>query len=393
MVQISRNVAVLKEENKANYKVPFGTISLTSKALGLIAVALSRKWLTKGALVREFEEKYAKLFGVKYAVALSSGTDADAIACAVLYDFGAKRGDEIIIPALTFVATANAIMQAGFTPIFVDVEKDTLNIDPKKIERKITARTVAIMPVHLVGKPCKMDEIMRIAKKHKLYVIEDAAEAHGGQYKRKKLGTIGCMGCFSLYAAHIITSIEGGMIITNNKKMADVARSLRNHGVEGKFKFKRIGFSSKMNELEAAVGLGNLEIYREILRKRWQNLHYLMDSFKKFDDYFWYLKEDKGEVLGPFSFWMIVKPLSGFTKKQFVDYLESVGIDTRDLFYSIPSQTEGYFKDRADKWGFDNSEFISDWGLQIGCHQDLTLNDMKYVVEMVDKWLASYSRR
>ena len=120
-----------EEESKAGYKVPFGTMSITTKAKKLIDEAIQRRWLTKGKYVREFEEKFAALFGVKYGIALSSGTDANAIACAVLYDFGAKRGDEIIVPALSFVATGNAVLQAGFNPLFVDVQRETLNIDPK----------------------------------------------------------------------------------------------------------------------------------------------------------------------------------------------------------------------------------------------------------------------
>jgi len=180
-----------QELKKAGYKVPFGTVSITEKAKELINKAIETKWVTKGQYVREFEDKFAALFDVKYGIAVSSGTDADAIACAVLYDFGAQRGDEIIIPALTFVATGNAVLQAGFKPVFVDVNRETLNIDPDKIEAVITKRTRAIMPVHLMGKPADMDKIMAIAKKHKLHIIEDAAEAHGAEYKGQKIGSIG----------------------------------------------------------------------------------------------------------------------------------------------------------------------------------------------------------
>ena len=211
---------VLSVEEKTKFKVPFGTVSITPEARRLIDEALDKKLVTRGKLVEEFEKKFAKLFGVKYAAAVSSGTDADALACAVLYDYGAKRGDEIIIPALTFVATGNAVLQAGFTPVFVDVNRETLNIDPDKIEQAITPKTRGIMPVHLMGKPAEMDKIMAIAKKHKLYVIEDAAEAHGAEYKGKLIGSIGHMAAFSLYAAHIVTTIEGGIVITNDAKMA-----------------------------------------------------------------------------------------------------------------------------------------------------------------------------
>ena len=378
-----------QEARKAGYKVPFGTVSITPKAKKLIDDAIDRQWLTKGKYVKEFEDKFAALFGVKYGVAVSSGTDADALACATLYDFGAKRGDEIIIPALTFVATGNAVLQAGFTPVFVDIKRETLNIDPDKIEAAITKKTRAIMPVHLMGKPADMDRIMAIARKHKLYVIEDAAEAHGAEYKGQKIGAIGDMACFSLYAAHIITTIEGGMVITNNEKMADVLRSLRNHGIDGKFRFKRIGFSSKMNEIEAAVGLGNIEIFHDILEKRRHNILYLIDKFKKFDRYFIYVKEEPGEKLGPHAFSIIVKPGQNFTKDEFVASLEKEGVDSRNLFYSIPTQTDSYAFMGHKLGDFPEAEFCSDNGTHIGCHQDIEVDQLDHVVEVTAKFLKS----
>lgn len=378
-----------QEAKKASYKVPFGTVSITEKAKKLIDKAIEEKWLTKGKYVKEFEEKFAAIFGVKYGIAVSSGTDADAIACAVLYDFGAKRGDEIIIPALTFVATGNAVLQAGFTPVFVDVNRDTLNIDPDKIEAAITPRTRAIMPVHLMGKPADMDRIMAIAKKHKLYVIEDAAEAHGAEYKGKKIGAIGDMACFSLYAAHIVTTIEGGIIITNNEQMAKAAASLRNHGIDGKFRFQRIGFSAKMNEIEAAVGLGNIEIFHDILEKRRRNILYLIKHFKQFEKYFIYVQEDAHEKLGPHAFSMIVRPGMNFTKDEFVTYLEKEGVDSRNLFYSIPTQTPSY-EFMGHKLGdFPETEFCSDNGTHVGCHQDIEISQMDHVIVTVANFLKS----
>ncbi|MBA7582551.1 GDP-perosamine synthase [subsurface metagenome] len=272
-------------------KIPFGTMSITKKTKELINEILESKRVSSGKYVREFEKKFAKLVGTKEAVALSSGTDAVALALAVLYDFGAERNDEIIVPALSFVATGNAVLQAGFKPVFVDIEKETLNIDPKKIEQVITEKTRAIIAVHLMGKPADMDSIRDIAKKYNLFVIEDAAEAHGTVYKSKNIGTLGEMAAFSLYVAHMITTIEGGIVTTNKPEFAEILRSLRSHGRACKcvqcvlntnsgycqkrfnnesggdirFIFERIGYSAKMNEIEAAVGLGNIEIYSEIL--------------------------------------------------------------------------------------------------------------------------------
>ena len=209
----------MKQERQ---EIPFGTITITEKTKSLIAAALESKRISSGKLVREFEEKFASLFGVREAVAVSSGTDADALALAVLYDYGAQRGDEIIVPALSFVATGNAVLHAGFIPVFADIERETLNINPNLIEQAITERTRAIMPVHLMGKPADMDGITDIAKRHNLYVIEDAAEAYGAMYKGRKIGTIGDIGAFSLYVAHIITTGEGGAVVTNDKELADL---------------------------------------------------------------------------------------------------------------------------------------------------------------------------
>ena len=186
-----------------------------------------------------------------------------------------------------------------------------------------------------------------------------------------------------------MTTIEGGMLITNNEKMAEIARSLRNHGIDGKFQFRRIGFSAKMNEIEAAVGLGNIEIFRDILEKRRANVRHLIKAFAKFDKYFWYLKEEKHEILGPHAFSIILKDGVNFTKDEFVAYLERAGVDSRNLFYSIPTQTQSY-QFMGHKLGdFPQAEYCSDHGTHIGCHQDVGIPQMEYVVEVVGKFLKT----
>ena len=372
---------------RPSFKVPFGTISVTPKARQLINQALDAGWLTKGEYVRLFEEEFAQLFGVKEAVAVSSGTDADALACAVLHDYGAHRGDEIIVPALSFVATANAVLQAGFTPVFVDVHRETLNIDPDKIEAAITAKTRAIMPVHLMGKPADMDRIQEIAGDHHLYIIEDAAEAHGAEYQGKMIGTFGAMAAFSLYAAHIITTIEGGIVLTNDKRMADVLRSLRNHGIVNKFEFQRIGFSAKMNEVEAAIGLGNIAIFSSILGRRRRNLLYMIEQFRPFDGFFITLKEGPREKIGPHAFSIILREGVGFTKDEFVRHIETAGIDSRNLFYSMPTQCPGYAWLGHRRGDFPEAEYCSDQGCHIGIHQALELKDLDYVAGVVREFL------
>jgi dTDP-4-amino-4,6-dideoxygalactose transaminase len=388
MVQdVNNNSARLSQ--KALYKVPFGTVSVTAEAKDLINRAIASNWLTRGKYVQEFEERFAALFGVRHAVAVSSGTDADAICCAALYDYGARRGDEIIVPASTFVATANSVLQAGFTPVFVDIQRETLNIDPGRIEAAVTPRTRAILPVHLMGKPAAMDEITAIAGRHSLRVIEDAAEAHGAEYRGRKVGSLGDMAAYSLYAAHIVTSIEGGMITTDDPQLAEAARSLRNHGITGKFEFRRAGFSAKMNELEAAVGLGNLRIFDRILEKRRRNLAFFIERFREFEEFFRTLKEEPHEKIGPHAFSIILKGTCRFSKDDFTRHLDSQGIDSRNLFYSIPTQCPSFAYLGHALGDFPEAEYCSDYGIHIGVHQDLEMDQLEYVVDVVRRFLES----
>lgn len=400
-------------------KIPFGTIAVTEKSRRLIDTALDSLKLSSGRLVREFESGFAGLIGVKEAVAVSSGTDADILALAALHDFGAKSGDEVIIPALSFVATGNAVLHAGFKPVFVDVERHTLNIDPAGIEKAITARTRAIMPVHLMGKPADMDAINHIAGKHGLFVVEDAAEAHGAVYKGRNVGTLGDMAAYSLYIAHIITTIEGGIVTTNRPDIAEVLRSLRSHGrackcrscvvntsdayCEKRFKygegsdirfvFERIGYSCKMNEIEAAVGLGSLDTYDKIIARRRKNLLAMMAGFKKFAPWLTTIEEEKHERIGPHAFAIILGEKAPFSRNELGAYLEKNGIETRHLFSSIPTQCPGFAFLKHKPGDFPNAEYIGRNGLHIGVHQDLGMKHVDYFIRKVGEFLAGKRKK
>ncbi|MFH1582620.1 MAG: DegT/DnrJ/EryC1/StrS family aminotransferase [bacterium] len=393
-------------------KIPFGTISITKESKELINKILDSGRVSGGKYVREFEERFAKLIGVKESVAVSTGTDADALALAVLYDFGAKRGDEVILPALSFSATGNAVLQAGFKPVFVDIKRETLNIDVKKIEAVITSKTRAIMPVHLMGKPADMDSIKKIAKKHSFYIIEDAAEAHGAVYKGKNVGSLGDMAAYSLYVAHMISTVEGGIVTTDRSDFAEILRSLRSHGRACKCKscvlniksgycpkrfqygddirfiFERIGYSSKMNELEAAIGLGALKNYKDILEKRRKNLLSLREKFEIFKPYLTTIKEKKYEKIGPHAFPIIIEEKAPFKRNQLVDYLEKNGIETRSLFSSMPTQCKGFSFLGYKLGDFPNAEYIGNNGLHIGVHQDLNEEHIDYFISKIEEFLS-----
>ncbi|HDD44670.1 MAG TPA: DegT/DnrJ/EryC1/StrS family aminotransferase [Candidatus Desulfofervidus auxilii] len=395
-------------------KIRFGTIIITEKTKRLITKLLDETRISQGKLTKKFEEKFAQTLGVKEAVAVSSGTDAITLALAVLYDYGAKRGNEVIVPALSFVSTGAAILHAGFKPVFVDIKRETLNIDTSKIEEAITENTIAILPVHLMGKAAEMDTILEIAQKYNLKVIEDTAEGYGTLYKGKPAGTFGDMGTFSTYIAHMITTGEGGIVITNNEEYANILRSLRAHGracnckvcvlstasnycpkrfryeSDVRFLFERVGFSSKMNELEAAIGLGSLELYEEILQKRLKNFWYLHNALKEFKDYFYLPKEEKYERIGPHAFPIILKENVKFSRDEMMQFLEEKGIETRTLFSSMPTQCPA-FKFMGYKLGdFPEAEYVGNNGLHIGIHQDLKKEDLDYVVDIIREFLMMH---
>ncbi|MEW6658112.1 MAG: DegT/DnrJ/EryC1/StrS family aminotransferase [Thermodesulfobacteriota bacterium] len=408
----------MMQKGKKKIRIPFGTISIPEKTKQLVNKILESKRVSSGKYVRQFEDKFAELHGVKEAVAVSSGTDADVLALAVLYDYGAQRNDEVIIPALSFVATGNAVVHAGFKPVFVDIDRETLNIDASQVEAAITEKTRAIMPVHLMGKPADMDAINAIAQKHDLLVVEDAAEAHGAKYKGKPAGSLADLGAFSLYVAHIITTGEGGIVTTNNEEHAEILRSLRSHGRACKckqctlntaskycpkrfasedgedirFMFERVGYSCKMNELEAAIGLGNLEMYHQILGKRRQNLLYALERFHLFSPYLVSISENPGEQIGPHALPIIIQEEASFSRADLTQYLEKNGIETRTLFASIPTQCPGFAYLDYKLGQFPNAEYMGKYGLHLGVHHDLGLEEMEYVLKVLGRFLEEFQR-
>jgi dTDP-4-amino-4,6-dideoxygalactose transaminase len=227
---------------------------------------IKRGWFILGEEVENFEREFAHYLGVKYAVSVNSGSDALYLAVKAL---GIGPGDEVITVAHTFISTVDAITRNGATPVFVDIEPDTYCIDVTQIEEKITDRTKAIIPVHLYGHPADMDPIMEIAKRYNLYVIEDACQAHGAEYKGKKVGSVGHLGCFSFYPVKNLGAYgDGGMVVTNNEELAERIKMLRNYGQKKKYFHEFIGINSRLDEIQAAVLRVKLKYLDEWNNKR-----------------------------------------------------------------------------------------------------------------------------
>lgn len=224
-----------------------------------VAEAMKTKMISGsgGAYIERFEQMFAAFCGMEHAVVCSNGLAALHLACLAL---GLKEGDEVIMPDFTMIASVNAVIYTGAKPVLVDADPKTYCIDITKIEEKITPRTKAIMPVHIYGHPCDMDPILELAKKYNLFVLEDAAEAHGAEYKGKRMGSFSDISCFSFYANKIITTGEGGMCLTNKKEFADAMRKLRNHGFDvPRFTHSIVGYNYRLPNVQAAIGVAQME--------------------------------------------------------------------------------------------------------------------------------------
>ena len=264
---------------KSESNVPFFAPWITSEDKKAVMDALNSSLLTDGPKLRQFESAFAKFTGARYAIGVSNATSALHLSIKAL---GIGKGDEVIVPDMTFVATANAVVLSGAVPVFADVEKETMNISIDSIKKKINSKTKAVIPVHFAGKVCDIVTISKIARKNNLVVIEDCAHAVGAQYGKKHVGNFGSTGCFSFYPTKNITTIEGGMVITNSKKTAEYIMSARNHGLtktlaqrytSGKpwdYDLIESGYNYRLDEIRSALGFSQLKRIKKLneLRKR-----------------------------------------------------------------------------------------------------------------------------
>lgn len=267
---------------KQTDNIPFYIPWITDEDRKAVLEALESRWLTGGPKAKDFEEMFADYIGVKHAIAVSSCTAALHLAMRVL---NIKTGDEVIVPDLTFAATANAPIFCGGKPVFADIDEKTFNISPQDLLNRITSKTKAVIPVHYGGQPCNMKEILEIAEDHKLYVVEDCAHSLGAEYRGEKTGKLGIMGCFSFYPTKILTTFEGGMITTDHDRLANRLRILREHGMTKTatqrekeatwyYDVVDLGYNYRLNEVQAALGISQLKRVEEGIQRRIKSAHH-----------------------------------------------------------------------------------------------------------------------
>lgn len=359
--------------------IPVCEPTLNKKAFNYVNQALKTNWISsRGEMLEKFERLFARKVGAKYAVAVNSGTSALHLALAT---FGLNSGDEVIMPTYTMISTAFATSYLDAKPVFVDCD-DYYQIDPALIEAAITKKTKVIMPVGIYGHPADCDRIEAIAKKHRLTVIYDWAEAHGAKYKNKPIGGRGLASCYSFYANKIITTGEGGMVVSNNRNFIDLARNLKDvaFSTERHFWHKRLGYNFRMTNLTAAVGLAQTEQYEQLVKTRIANAHYYIKGLSK-------IKGIKFPSTAPWAknaFWMFgfeVLPEFGMSRDQLRRFMAKQGIETRTYF--VPLHLQPYYYHEWKSKVFPVSERLSATGLYIPSASSLTKTQMDRVIKVI----------
>ena len=373
----------MSEETERKF-IPVCEPTLGEKELEYVTEAVKTGWISSGGkYIKEFEEKFSSYCGVKHGVSCSNGTVAIHLAIEAL---GIGKGDEVIIPTFTMAATSNAVIYASAKPVLIDSELDTWNIDIDKIEEKITPKTKAIMVVHTYGHPVDMDLVREIADRHNLYVIEDAAEAHGAEYKGKKAGSLSDIACFSFYGNKIATCGEGGMAITNNDEWAERMRKLRNHFFgQPRFLHQEVGYNYRLTNMQAAVGLAQVEKLDQLVESRRKNAF----LYNKLLKYVKGIRTPPEKEWAKNVYWMygvLVEDDFGMTMPELREKLFEKGVDTRTFFIGMHKQPayrrdDPRFPDVSGE--FPGSDELEKKGFYLPSSSHLTIEQIEYIVNCI----------
>lgn len=368
--------------------------------------------VTMGKEVRKFEEQCAEIFDSKFSVMCNSGSSANLLALAALcnpaFPDYIKPGSEILVPALSWATTIWPVIQHGMTPVFIDCNLDTYNIDIVKLENAITEKTRAIMLVHVYGNPCDMAAIMELAKKYDLYVIEDCCEAMGATYIGRQVGSFGNIGTMSLYYSHHITTFEGGLCFTNDFHTAELLRILRAHGwsreaddkdkyvekypdIDPRFIFVNIGYNLRPTEVQAAIGMVQLpKLSKFVIKRRETHMAYRI-RLNKYDKFFLFQTEQKYGYASWFGFGIVLKENTPFSLKDITSFLNRKGVETRPIIAgNIARHPALKMFDHRISGELSNCDTIMKRGFAIGCHPDITGEICDYVTQCIDEFLHDH---
>ncbi len=359
-------------------------ISIASPAIGseeinAVNAVLRSGMLTQGEKVKAFEKNFSSYIGTRHGVACSSGTSALVSGLEAL---GIKDGDEVITTPFTFIATSNAVLYNGGRPVFADIDEKTFNIDPVNIEHVMTKKTKAVIVVHLYGQPCDMTKIKEVCDAHDLLLIEDCAQAHGAEYKDRKVGTFGDVSMFSFYATKNMITGEGGMMLTDNDSAAEKVRVSVNQGQMGKYDHVMIGYNNRMTDMQAAIGIEQLKKLEDMNRKRRINAEFLTKELKSVSWLETPHVDDNARVV-----WhQYTVKVSGTFRDDFLGYLNSNGVGAR-VYYPKPVYMQPAYRNLDYAEGLcPVSESVSKQVVSLPVHPNLTKSDLEKIVDVVKKY-------
>lgn len=381
--------------------IALGHLKISERGKQYVNEALAENRLSAGRFTKQFENSFAALHGCKYGIFMNSGTSALQVALAALKEnYGYRDGDEVLVPATTFIATSNIVIQNGMKPVFVDVDPETFNMNPGEIGGAITARTRCIIPVHLFGLPADMRQIKWIAKSHNLQIIEDSCETMFADQSGQRIGSFGDLACFSTYVAHLIVGGVGGVVTTSNARLEELCRSLMAHGrdniytnidhddfndaglrrqmIERRYRFERVGYSYRCTELEAAIALSELEHWETNIGIRRYNASTLSLMLQDLPEL--QLPMIPSDSTHSFMMYPMVLNQAG-RRDDLLMYLEEHGIETR---YLLPLLSQPIYRKLfpGQEHNFPVAKRIAEQGFFIGMHQGLTLEDINYTSDV-----------
>ena len=404
-------------KHKKNFIPGKTTLPLMSPSYGNDEIiecldSLLSTYVTMGKKVKKFEKDFAKYIGTKYAVMVNSGSSANLLALYILtQNRKNKLRNEIITPAVTWATTVFPIINVNCKPVFVDVDLGTYTINTDQLETAISENTLGVMPVHLLGNVCDINKIEKNVKKSNLFLLEDTCEAHGAEFKGKKAGSFGDISTFSFFMSHHITTIEGGMILTSNKKFYELAKSLRAFGwireldknniiakkfptIDKRFLFINMGFNLRPTEIQGSFGIHQLKKLNRFIKIRVANAQYWNKKFKGLDDLFILPKTIKDVKHSYFCYPLTITKNAPFQRKDIVKFLEKKKIETRPIMAGNMTEQPVMRSFNYKIVGkLENSKLIMKNGFFFGNHQDIGENEREFVAESVIEFVNKFSKK
>lgn len=396
------------------YRIPLSSPTFDHEEINEAIDTLLSSRLTMGEKVREFEETFSGYIGTRYGTMVNSGSSANFLADQVLVNplarSGTRERPEIITPTLTWPTTVSQILSAGLTPVLVDIEPGTYTISMEQLEQAISSRTGAIVPVHTFGNPCEMPRIMKLASENDLLVVEDCCEAHGAEFGGKRVGSFGHMSTFSFYFSHHITTIEGGMLLTNSKLFSELSRALRAHGwsrdsaknrrsltefqFDRDWRFVNLGFNLRPTEIQGAFGIRQLPKLEGLIRRRQANAAALTKRLEQYEDLLVLPRMIPQARQVWLMYPLVIQEHAPITRNQLTSYLEQKGIETRPLLSgNLVQHPVSRFVPLKRAGPLPNAQLAHRNGFAIGIHHGLAAADIEYVTSCFDGFMSANVRR